>query len=324
MAAVRAVLPRAARVETAPKDSGADVAINGALIEVKWGGEGWLRQVRDLIASSRDLPLIVVARRMSPGARELLGSAGIGWIDETGAAEIAIGSLIVSRTGQPKETERKGPRWTRATLAVAEALLCQTRPTVAATKEATGLSAGSCITALKSLTQLGLLNAEASRGPVSSRRIVDRDRLLDAYSSAVADTKPSAHLTVGVTWKDIITGLIEIGQIFDKAGASWAVTGAAASLVLAPYLTNVNAADVFVDAKTASELEAMARDTGLRPIEGGRLRLLPFPSAAVPRLAERIRDLRVAPWPRVYADLRTTGVRGEEAAEHLREVIGGR
>ncbi|MGD0836257.1 MAG: hypothetical protein ABSB49_06400, partial [Polyangia bacterium] len=29
-------------------------------------------------------------------------------------------------------------------------------------------------------------------------------------------------------------------------------------------------------------------------------------------------------WPRVYADLRHTGVRGEEAAEHLREIVRGR
>jgi len=31
-----------------------------------------------------------------------------------------------------------------------------------------------------------------------------------------------------------------------------------------------------------------------------------------------------APWPRVYTDLRQTGVRGEEAAEHLKEVMLGR
>jgi hypothetical protein len=39
------------------------------------------------------------------------------------------------------------------------------------------------------------------------------------------------------------------------------------------------------------------------------------------RLAKEMEGLRVAPWPRVYADLLSLGVRGEEAAEHLREVV---
>jgi hypothetical protein len=45
---------------------------------------------------------------------------------------------------------------------------------------------------------------------------------------------------------------------------------------------------------------------------------------ALDRLAETIDALRVAPWPRVYVDLLAAGVRGEEAAEHLWEVIDAR
>ena len=41
---------------------------------------------------------------------------------------------------------------------------------------------------------------------------------------------------------------------------------------------------------------------------------------AIPTVTE---DMRVAPWPRVYADVKLVGVRGEEAAEHLREVVRG-
>jgi hypothetical protein len=94
--------------------------------------------------------------------------------------------------------------------------------------------------------------------------------------------------------------------------------------VLAPYLSTVTSAEVYVDANSIVRLEAVAADAGLRPIEGGRLTLKPFPTIAVSRLIKRLDGLRVAPWPRVYADLRTAGVRGEEAAEHLREVIRAR
>lgn len=38
-------------------------------------------------------------------------------------------------------------------------------------------------------------------------------------------------------------------------------------------------------------------------------------------IATRVKDLRAAPWPRVLVDLARLGVRGEEAAEHLREVV---
>ena len=42
------------------------------------------------------------------------------------------------------------------------------------------------------------------------------------------------------------------------------------------------------------------------------------------RLATTVDGLMVAPWPRVFADVRTVGIRGEEAAEHLREAMHGR
>lgn len=38
-------------------------------------------------------------------------------------------------------------------------------------------------------------------------------------------------------------------------------------------------------------------------------------------MATRVEELRVAPWPRVYVDLASLGVRGEEAAEHLRAIV---
>jgi hypothetical protein len=61
---------------------------------------------------------------------------------------------------------------------------------------------------------------------------------------------------------------------------------------------------------------------GLREIDGGRLALRPYPTPAGAALTElRPNGFRTMLWPRVYADLRTTGVRGEDAAEHLREEI---
>ena len=130
---------------------------------------------------------------------------------------------------------------------------------------------------------------------------------------------PRIALTVGVSWRDPIAGLAETGRKWDRAGISWAATGVVASSVLAPYLTTITTTEVYVEQATSAGLEWMAANVGLRPIEGGRLTLLPFPTVTARRLATEKDGLRLVPWPRAYADLRIIGVRGEEAAEHLRE-----
>ena len=322
--AVRAVLPRAAKVRMGGIDAGVDMFVNDHPFKIKWIGDGRLADAKRVLAARRGRPDVAVARHLSPGARETLAGAGIGWVDETGAAEIAAGTIVISRPGRPPKPGGPPKRWTRSVIAVGEALLCGTKATVAATEAATGLSNGSCTTALRVLTDIGLLEADAGRGRDSARRVADRDRLLDAYASAVEAAPASISLQVGVTWRDTIDGVVLTGAKWDKAKVVWASTGAVAATVIAPHLTTVNAADVYVDAETILGLEAAAAAAGLRPIEGGRLTLRPFPSVTVRRLATRVDGLRVAPWPRVFADVRIVGVRGEDAAEHLRELMHGR
>jgi hypothetical protein len=322
---MRAVLPRAARV-TVPRsrDGAADLVVNGAPLQIKWAGEGQLRDIKEFLERRSPRPGIVAARRMSLAARAALSDAGIGWMDETGAAEISHGSIVISRTGAPSPKVARPARWTASVLAAAEALLCGTAATVAAIQQATGLSTGSCTAALRALSDLGLLKAEAARGRASARHVVDPRRLLDEYAAAAPAARPNLSLQVGAVWRDVLTGITELGRRWEGAKVPWALTGAAASLVIAPLLTNVSAAEIYVDAATLPQLQVIAGIADLRPMEGGRLILRPFPTASSQRLSRREGALRIAPWPRVYADLLPAGVRGEEAAEHLREVVNAR
>lgn len=324
-AALRSVLPPKVRVEVARSHGpNVDLKIASHRISARWAGSGSIGETRSILDASARPPEVVVARRMSPGTRELLSGRGIGWVDELGAAEIAIGTIVVSRTGRRPEPAKKPTGWTPAVLAVGEALLHGARATVAGVREATGLSSGSCTNALRMLTEQRLLAAEARRGRTSARRVVNAEGLLEAYAAAAVPLKPATSLTVGVTWRDPVAGLAELGRRWTALSLDWAATGAVAAAVLAPLLTTVASTTVYVDARTSAELEAIATRSDLRPIEGGRLTLAPFPTVATQRLAETIAGIRVAPWPRVYADLRAIGVRGEEAAEHLLEVIRGR
>lgn len=321
--AFAAVLPRTVTIGANAPDSGVDLVVNGMPVHIRWVGEGELRQVRALLAEdSRRLPDVVAGRQLSPGAREVLSKAGVGWVDETGAAEVSLPSLVISRSGQQPRPERR-PRWNRTALAVAEALLCGNAATVSATANVTGLSAASCAIALRSLTDLGLLTADAGRGRRSGRRLEDPDLMLDAYAKAATAAMPKISLTVGLLWRDPVSAVARVGQVWSQRGITWAATGAVAASVLAPYMTSVGSADVYVDADTYSGLVNVAESAGLEIIEGGRLTLRPFPTMTTWRLATTSDDLRVAPWPRVFADLRKIGVRGEEAAEHLRGVVGG-
>lgn len=323
---VLAVLPRSIEVSIPTRDTGADLIVNGQHLTIKWAGEGHLGNIRRLLKDgAHPYPNIVVAQRLSPGARAALDDAGIGWADETGAAEIAIGLIVVSRSGAPaKSAQGHLSRWTPAVMAVAEALLCGVAATVAETKSATGLSTGSCTAALRYLTDLGLLRAAAHRGRNSARHIDDPNTLLTSYATATQTVVDPLNLQVGVMWRDLVAELITTGERWHAAGIDWVATGGAAASVMAPFLSGVPSADVYVDATSIVGLEAAAQAADLQPIEGGRLTLRPFPTVAVRRLCEEIDGLRVAPWPRVYVDLQRTGVRGEEAAEHLMEIIRDR
>ncbi len=321
---VLAVFPRSIKVSRPARNRGADLTVNGQPLTIKWVGQGHLGDIRPILKQRRNRPNIIVARQMSPGARKALSEASISWVDETGAAEIAIGSIIVSRSGISPDHVARPRQWTPAVMAIAEAVLCGVTATVADTQAGTGLSTGSSTNALRFLSDQRLLEADAERGRSSARRVADAGKLLQAYATAVEALPPPLELQVGVTWRDPVTGIIEAGKKWSKANVAWATTGAAAAAVIAPYLTAVTHAAIYVDADTIVGLEAFAIDAGLRPIEGGRLTLRPFPTVTVRNLAEGIRGLQVAPWPRIYVDLRSEGVRGEEAAEHLLEVIGDR
>ena len=77
-------------------------------------------------------------------------------------------------------------------------------------------------------------------------------------------------LQMGVTWREPVEGLIEIGRSWDKDGIAWAATCALAALVIAPHLTSVSSAEVYVEATSLAGLASVGEAAGFRPIRGGR------------------------------------------------------
>lgn len=323
ISALRAVLPLSTQIDVITQgDVTAWVKIAGRRSQLIWVGEGWMAQVKPAISlASSKYAAIFAARQMSPGAQKLLRDRHINWVDETGAAEIAIGTVVVSRSGHRPADSRKSNRWTPAVLSVAEALLCAHPATVSAMAQITQLSVGSCTSALRFLAEQGHLTSKQARGRESARTLVNRTRLLEDYASATLLFPPKASLAIGVSWKDPAKELANIGKKWTQSKVQWMATGEMAANILAPLLTHVAITEVYLSVGTIAQLEAASRLVGLSPIPGGRLILKTTPTQISEYLTTRKNSLVIAPWPRVYADLRETGVRGEEAAEHLKDVM---
>jgi hypothetical protein len=230
--------------------------------------------------------------------------------------------LLVSRSGDPPTPLGARLGWRPATLAVCEVLLTGCPATAAAVAGRTGLAMSTVVESLKILERNGLLAAQSARGRLSGRHIADPDALTDAYAGAAERLRLPISLRVGALWRDPLEDVAEVGELWSAAGIRWAVTSALAASVMAPLLTEPTPMEIYVDGHIIGDLRKSARIAGLREIGGGRILLRPFPTPAGSFASQEIQPgLFSVLWPRAYADLRIVGVRGEEAAEYLREEI---
>lgn len=330
--AAQAIAPRDTQVTVAAADPVAPVftvlikvgAVTHAL-RTGWAGEGWPADVERLLRLAPRLDA-VAAHALSVGAREALDRHNIGWFDETGAAGIVTASgLVIVRPGTRRQqiaTEDK-PSWTRGTIATAEAILTGSAPRVEVVQNATGLSRGAVAKALSLLEQEGTLQRSVPRGPGSGRRLTEPGLLLDRYAAAVASIAGKVpRVLYHILWSDPIDALTDsIAPALDRAGVSWATTGAAASALLAPYLSSITVIDLYVDDDTFGDSARLAHLLDARQVERGhRIEVRRHPTRITPIVGEVVGGVRCAPAVRAYADLMAKGDRYAEAARHLREV----
>ena len=281
-----------------------------------------LGTIKDAL-SVKPKPDVLLLSRTTPAIREFLEQHFIGWADQTGSAQISSESLVISRDKIQVLHRKRQPRWTRSMLGVTEALLTGTPGTVSAVSTATGLAQSSAATALHMLSEMHLLKADATRGRRAGRKIIKYSELLSAYSEAITTRQHQFTLRIGVLWQDPIKSLAEVGKIWTNEGTQWAATSAIAAAVMAPFSTQISPLEIFLDASSPALMMAALKNAGLKPLEGGRLTVSPFPSEGTRNQINWLQSVSVVPWPRVYADLQYAGVRGEEIAEHLREVMEG-
>jgi hypothetical protein len=298
-------------------------------IEVKWAGEGWPQDVRRAVAGvSGHWPadVVLLARRLSPGAIEWLRARGANWADEAGQARIlGPGGLIVIREPAQPLREQRASRaftWSRSAVATAEAILARADGPLQATELARAIawSVPQVANVLKAFDGQGwTIKRGTTRGPGARRELVDADGMLASWSVALTEEPRATRLAHRVT-RDVM-GLLhdELAPVLEHK-TRWALSGWAGLELVAPFVTTTPSLHIYVaEEDFAGPLSDAIADAGLSEVEEGGRVIFWAADRRVLDLARRSDDIPVASPPRLYADLSALGVRGQDAADHVKE-----
>jgi hypothetical protein len=320
--------------ETGPRSLRATVAAGRGKhkLELRWVGRGWPADLNPLltgIPSPWPRQLVLVAQRLSPGALEELAERDANWVDETGAARIETtsGLLVVRDASEDARPGSAGGfRWASSSEEISELLLACLREgafSAGQLGERSGWSHAQVTKVLRQFNARGWVEkVGGSRGVGSGWRVADPAALLDAWTLQLVDHQPERVLAHRVLRDPLQFARSDLARALNQ-GMTWALTGWAGLEVAAPFVTTVPVLHVAVEAKALVDgrLREAMRVAKLREVtEGARVEfraLSPF----VLSLAMSQRGLRVVSAPRLYADLRALGGRGEEAASHVREEL---
>jgi hypothetical protein len=302
-------------------------------LELVWAGEGWPADVEEVLAGV-PVPwprqLLVVGRRFSPGALDLLREHDANWVDETGRACIeGPAGLLVIRDAERKldEVGEVRFRWSSSSVDIAELLLTQPGETINAVEiaERLGWSHAQMTSVLRRFDKEGwTVKVGAGRGPSGVRRLAAAASLLDAWAAHVGGSERERVLTHRVL-RDPMSFLREQLAPVLTASMTWAASGWAGLEVAAPFVSAVPVLQIYVPAEASADgrLRTAMQEAGLREVEEGARIEFWTASATALSLVSTTAGVPVVSAPRLYADLRALGGRGEEAAQHVREELVG-
>ena len=311
-----------------PVGRGADAVIGGAGTQVPIAVEVKTRvnaaNVHQIIhrAWGTSMPLVVIARDMTEGARAALAEEGIGTIDGLGNVRLELPGLLVRIDGAARRPRTK----TRATLSgktslVAQAMLLDAARSwhVAELAEYAGVSPALAHRVLQRLVDLEIV-ASRGAGPTKQRRVVEPSALLDLWVEEHRD-RSRRHPTfmLASASEDLAA---TVCHRLESAGVSYALTGAAAIARIAPILTSVPVVEVWLEA--VADPSAVCAEISAEEVTSGPNVVLQQERDDIP-LAYRTRRHGVwfANVCRLYFDARRDPQRGQEQADHLRrELIG--
>lgn len=310
------------------RDPRGDAAIRYASVEVPVAFECKLRvssaAAHEIVhrAQQYEMPVVVIAAEMTGRAREILDEAGIGSIDGLGNVRLALPGLLMRITGTTRPRRPAIPtRLSGKSSLVAQAMLLDVERSwhVSDLAQRCGVSAGLAHRVLRRLEDEGVVAADGT-GPRKARRLLNPAALLDLWAEEHHDrpTRRPVFLLTQTTDQRIDT----LCEGLETAAVDYALTGAAAAARIAPFVTSVPVAEVWLS--STADTSELCKQLGATPVESGPNVVLLQERDDAP-LAFRTRESGV--WTanvfRLYVDARRDPQRGREQSDHLRrEVIG--
>lgn len=266
-----------------------------------------------------DTPFLLVADETTTEARKILEDHGIAVIDGLGNAHIELPGLLFHLEGRRGHQRPRPTRLTGKAGVVAQTLLLHPERAwqVQDLAKEARISLGLAHRVLARLDEEGIIATEGS-GRNRVRRVTNPTALLDLWAEENVEwpTRTLGHL-LAQTPQQLIK---ELGGNLGRSGIDYALTGAAAASLVAPFVTAVPVVDVWVTATAAPEelYEAAQAD----PVNDGQNVVFLQGKDDTPlAFREKAKALWVANRFRLYADLRRDPRRGREQADNLRREV---
>ncbi len=270
----------------------------------------------------RKMPVVVVAGESTERAREILTEAGVGLVDGLGNVRLELPGLLVRiNSKRPVRRATVPVRLSGKSGLVAQAMLCDVDRSwqVGDLRARCGVSAGLVHRVLQRLENEGVVEVYGA-GPSKRRRLSNPAALLDLWTEEQTDRPIRHRMFMPAQTTDRLIGVLSEGLEADES--DYALTGAAAAARLAPFVTSIAVAHVWLES-TADPSVVCAR-LGATPVDSGpNVVLLQERDNGPLAFRTRIDGVWTANMFRVYLDTRRDRRRGREQSDHLRrEVIG--
>lgn len=276
-------------------------------------------------AVASEMVLAVIAESISPGARELLRDARVGYYDSGGSLFLPARGLYlyVEKPVTKALSKSLHNLFSRRRAQVLHALLAGTEDWfgVVALAQRAGVSPATVSQVLMELERYDWV-VTRGRGPAKERNLREPGALLDAWVKQLAVMQlPTMrrYYVPGVRTEGLIAG---IDRVFAARRLEYAITHEAAAQRYAPYLSRVSQVRCRLVTSLAAE-EAIAAVGGRRVNEGTNLAVIEAASPGELLFRERVNGAWLASPIQVYLDLVHGEGRAPELADHLRrERIG--